>query len=114
MICAFDGADKKVFPNFYILGWYSTGSEAQESDLQIHKAVSFALPLEMSNSFCELISLFMYHDTSYWCLSCSYCRYSCTRAYFLILQAFFIIDGPLFWNAPGGSEASMMLLMNLM
>ncbi|URE00440.1 COP9 signalosome complex subunit [Musa troglodytarum] len=29
---------KKVFPNFYILGWYSTGSEAQESDLQIHKA----------------------------------------------------------------------------
>ncbi|RWW80546.1 hypothetical protein BHE74_00011106 [Ensete ventricosum] len=38
---------KKVFPNFYILGWYSTGSEAQESDLQIHKAVSFALPLEM-------------------------------------------------------------------
>ncbi|URE00438.1 COP9 signalosome complex subunit [Musa troglodytarum] len=30
---------KKVFPNFYILGWYSTGSEAQESDLQIHKAL---------------------------------------------------------------------------
>ncbi|XP_074560674.1 COP9 signalosome complex subunit 6-like isoform X1 [Curcuma longa] len=29
---------KKVFPNFYILGWYSTGSEAQESDLQIHKS----------------------------------------------------------------------------
>ncbi|KAF8414341.1 hypothetical protein HHK36_002342 [Tetracentron sinense] len=31
---------KKVFPNFYILGWYSTGSDAQESDMQIHKAVS--------------------------------------------------------------------------
>ncbi|KAG1327330.1 putative COP9 signalosome complex subunit 6a [Cocos nucifera] len=29
---------KKVFPNFYILGWYSTGSDAQESDMQIHRA----------------------------------------------------------------------------
>ncbi|KAK4491823.1 hypothetical protein RD792_002600 [Penstemon davidsonii] len=29
---------KKVFPNFYILGWYSTGSDAQESDMIIHKA----------------------------------------------------------------------------
>ncbi|RVW60748.1 COP9 signalosome complex subunit 6a [Vitis vinifera] len=29
---------KKVFPNFYILGWYSTGSDAQESDMHIHKA----------------------------------------------------------------------------
>ncbi|CAA3007439.1 COP9 signalosome complex subunit 6a-like [Olea europaea subsp. europaea] len=28
---------KKVFPNFYILGWYSTGSDAQESDMQIHR-----------------------------------------------------------------------------
>lgn len=33
-------ADKKVFPNFYILGWYSTGSDAEESDMHIHKAVS--------------------------------------------------------------------------
>ncbi|KAL2245149.1 UNVERIFIED_CONTAM: COP9 signalosome complex subunit 6a [Sesamum indicum] len=32
-------ADKKVFPNFYILGWYSTGSDAQESDMVIHKAL---------------------------------------------------------------------------
>jgi COP9 signalosome complex subunit 6 len=30
---------KKVFPNFYILGWYSTGSDAQESDMHIHKAL---------------------------------------------------------------------------
>ncbi|KAF3796857.1 COP9 signalosome complex subunit 6a [Nymphaea thermarum] len=30
---------KKVFPNYYILGWYSTGSDAQESDMQIHKAL---------------------------------------------------------------------------
>ncbi|XP_009601890.1 COP9 signalosome complex subunit 6a-like [Nicotiana tabacum] len=30
---------KKVFPNFYVLGWYSTGSDAQESDMQIHKAL---------------------------------------------------------------------------
>ncbi|KAL6203606.1 hypothetical protein ACLB2K_027306 [Fragaria x ananassa] len=30
---------KKVFPNFYILGWYSTGSDAQESDMTIHKAL---------------------------------------------------------------------------
>lgn len=34
------GPDKKVFPQFYILGWYSTGSDAQESDMHIHKAVS--------------------------------------------------------------------------
>lgn len=33
-------ADKKVFPNFYVLGWYSTGTDAQESDMLIHKAVS--------------------------------------------------------------------------
>ncbi|XP_008796578.1 COP9 signalosome complex subunit 6-like [Phoenix dactylifera] len=30
---------KKVFPNFFILGWYSTGSDAEESDMQIHKAL---------------------------------------------------------------------------
>ncbi|XP_078443835.1 COP9 signalosome subunit 6A [Wolffia australiana] len=30
---------KKVFPNFYVLGWYSTGTDAQESDMQIHKAL---------------------------------------------------------------------------
>ncbi|KAA8523476.1 hypothetical protein F0562_009899 [Nyssa sinensis] len=30
---------KKVFSHFYILGWYSTGSDAQESDMQIHKAL---------------------------------------------------------------------------
>ncbi|XP_030510700.2 COP9 signalosome complex subunit 6a [Cannabis sativa] len=30
---------KKVFPNFYVLGWYSTGSDAQESDMNIHKAL---------------------------------------------------------------------------
>ncbi|XP_022848342.1 COP9 signalosome complex subunit 6a-like isoform X3 [Olea europaea var. sylvestris] len=32
---------KKVFPNFYILGWYSTGSDAQESDMLIHRALIF-------------------------------------------------------------------------
>ncbi|KAK9706626.1 hypothetical protein RND81_07G140100 [Saponaria officinalis] len=30
---------KKVFPNFYILGWYSIGTEAQESDMLIHRAL---------------------------------------------------------------------------
>ncbi|CAN8326002.1 unnamed protein product [Cochlearia groenlandica] len=30
---------KKVFPEFYILGWYSTGSDANESDMLIHKAL---------------------------------------------------------------------------
>ncbi|XP_057544137.1 COP9 signalosome complex subunit 6a-like [Amaranthus tricolor] len=30
---------KKVFPNFYVLGWYSTGTDAQESDMLIHKAL---------------------------------------------------------------------------
>ncbi|KAL5190704.1 COP9 signalosome complex subunit 6a [Glycine soja] len=28
-----------VFPHFYILGWYSTGSDAEESDMHIHKAL---------------------------------------------------------------------------
>jgi hypothetical protein len=35
-----NGPDKKVFPHFYILGWYSTGCDAQESDMHIHRAVS--------------------------------------------------------------------------
>ncbi|KAL0000320.1 hypothetical protein SO802_014101, partial [Lithocarpus litseifolius] len=30
---------KKVFPHFYILGWYSTGTDAHESDMLIHKAL---------------------------------------------------------------------------
>ncbi|KAL6644595.1 hypothetical protein ACP70R_016203 [Stipagrostis hirtigluma subsp. patula] len=30
---------KKVFPDFYVLGWYSTGSDVQETDMQIHKAL---------------------------------------------------------------------------
>ncbi|CAA2997532.1 COP9 signalosome complex subunit 6a [Olea europaea subsp. europaea] len=30
---------KKVFPHFYVLGWYSTGGDAQESDMHIHKAL---------------------------------------------------------------------------
>nr|KAJ0211539.1 hypothetical protein LSAT_V11C400197170 [Lactuca sativa] len=30
---------KKVFPNFYTLGWYSTGTDAEESDMHIHKAL---------------------------------------------------------------------------
>ncbi|KAM7252301.1 hypothetical protein ACFE04_024184 [Oxalis oulophora] len=30
---------KKVFPHFYILGWYSTVTDAHESDMQIHKAL---------------------------------------------------------------------------
>ncbi|KAM1621364.1 hypothetical protein ACFX1T_019815 [Malus domestica] len=30
---------KKVFPHFYVLGWYSTGTDAQESDMNIHKAL---------------------------------------------------------------------------
>ena len=32
--------DKKVFPKYDILGWYSTGSDIQETDMQIHKTVS--------------------------------------------------------------------------
>ncbi|KAL1202957.1 COP9 signalosome complex subunit 6b [Cardamine amara subsp. amara] len=30
---------KKVFPDFYILGWYSTGCDATKSDMHIHKAL---------------------------------------------------------------------------
>ncbi|KAM0019847.1 putative MPN domain-containing protein [Helianthus debilis subsp. tardiflorus] len=37
---------KKVFPNFYILGWYSTGADAEESDMLIHKA---CISYDMSN-----------------------------------------------------------------
>ena len=32
--------DKKVFPKYDVLGWYSTGSDVQDSDMHIHKAVS--------------------------------------------------------------------------
>ncbi|KAF3331052.1 COP9 signalosome complex subunit 6a [Carex littledalei] len=30
---------KKVFPTFYILGWYSTGSDVEESDMLIHRSL---------------------------------------------------------------------------
>ncbi|XP_047339253.1 COP9 signalosome complex subunit 6a-like [Impatiens glandulifera] len=30
---------KRAFPNYYVLGWYSTGNEAQDSDMHIHKAL---------------------------------------------------------------------------
>eukprot|EP00270_Netrium_digitus_P014105 TRINITY_DN4755_c0_g1_i2.p1 TRINITY_DN4755_c0_g1~~TRINITY_DN4755_c0_g1_i2.p1 ORF type:complete len:281 (+),score=21.97 TRINITY_DN4755_c0_g1_i2:177-1019(+) len=30
---------KKVFPNYDILGWYSTGSDVEDSDMNIHKAL---------------------------------------------------------------------------
>ncbi|XP_062192748.1 COP9 signalosome complex subunit 6-like [Phragmites australis] len=30
---------KKVFPDFYVLGWYSTGSDVRDTDMQIHKAL---------------------------------------------------------------------------
>ena len=42
--------DKKVFPKYDILGWYSTGSDIQETDMQIHKTVQFFLYL--NGSFC--------------------------------------------------------------
>ena len=31
-----------VFPKYDILGWYSTGSDVKEMDMQIHKYVSCA------------------------------------------------------------------------
>ena len=33
-------ADKKVFPSYDVLGWYSTGSDVHPSDMLFHKAVS--------------------------------------------------------------------------
>ncbi|XP_051203358.1 COP9 signalosome complex subunit 6 [Lolium perenne] len=30
---------KKVFPDFYVLGWYSTGSDVQDTDMLVHKAL---------------------------------------------------------------------------
>jgi hypothetical protein len=44
--CCCDCADKKVFPDFFVLGWYSTGSDVQETDMLIHKAVSTLKPLD--------------------------------------------------------------------
>lgn len=32
-------ADKKVFPTIDVVGWYSSGSELQDEDMQIHKLV---------------------------------------------------------------------------
>ena len=32
--------DKKVFPKYDVLGWYSTGSDVQDSDMHIHRVVS--------------------------------------------------------------------------
>jgi COP9 signalosome complex subunit 6 len=31
---------KKVFPKYDVLGWYSTGSDIQDSDMLIHKALT--------------------------------------------------------------------------
>jgi hypothetical protein len=39
----YDLTDKKVFPKYDVLGWYSTGSDIQDSDILIHKAVSLLL-----------------------------------------------------------------------
>ena len=36
-------ADKQVFPNLDVVGWYTTGSEITEADMQIHRKVSPAL-----------------------------------------------------------------------
>ncbi|CAN0857962.1 COP9 signalosome complex subunit 6a [Linum grandiflorum] len=30
---------KKVFPDFYVVGWYSTGSDAEESDMHIYRTL---------------------------------------------------------------------------
>jgi COP9 signalosome complex subunit 6 len=30
-------ADKKVFPKFDVVGWYSTGAELQDADLELHR-----------------------------------------------------------------------------
>ena len=31
--------DKQVFPNLDVVGWYTTGSEITEADMQIHRKV---------------------------------------------------------------------------
>lgn len=76
--CCFNmnGADKKVFPNFYILGWYSTGSDAQESDMIIHKSVSWK-----SISSCtlwigyqvDLLNLLNYYSVISWLICVVHC-----------------------------------------
>lgn len=69
MILGCFDADKKVFPNYYILGWYSTGTDAQELDMQIHRAVSLdivdTMPLFKSvnwdiTKFVKLMVIYFY------------------------------------------------------
>ena len=31
--------DKKVFPKFDVVGWYSTGAELQDADLELQRTV---------------------------------------------------------------------------
>ena len=31
--------DKKVFPKFDVVGWYSTGGELQDADLELQRTV---------------------------------------------------------------------------
>lgn len=56
----FSDLDKKVFPDFYVLGWYSTGSDATESDMHIHKAVSVASLFNMNGWIWGLIVLIVW------------------------------------------------------
>ncbi|MFS7988876.1 putative MPN domain-containing protein [Helianthus anomalus] len=49
---------KKVFPNFYKLGWYSTGADAEESDMLIHKAVSICVTMGYK-ILCDMMHLFV-------------------------------------------------------
>lgn len=61
LICEFfSDLDKKVFPDFYVLGWYSTGSDATESDMHIHKAVSVASLFNMNGWIWGLIVLIVW------------------------------------------------------
>lgn len=36
-------ADKQTFPDLDVVGWYSTGSEIKDTDMDIHRLVRLAL-----------------------------------------------------------------------
>lgn len=36
--------DKKVFPKFDVVGWYSTGAELQDADLELQRTVRADAP----------------------------------------------------------------------
>ncbi len=50
-------ADKKVFPKFDVVGWYSTGAELQEADLELQRTVRVTRGRGAPGAVCGACSL---------------------------------------------------------